>query len=293
MNTPDYIKSLQERASGVLESRLNFQGHSDRLVEAIHYAVHSGGKRIRPLLCYASAEAVGGVLNKADNCACAVELIHAYSLVHDDLPAMDNDELRRGLPTSHIKFDEATAILAGDALQSLAFELLANAENGDPANNLQMVRILSQAAGWKGMVAGQCLDIESAGKIKREEDLALMHRLKTGALITASVKMGAISTGLASVTELEQLETFADCMGLAFQIKDDILDVEGETQVLGKQQGKDQNLDKATYPAILGLEEARKRMFELFEEGTRALASFGKEAEKLKGIASYIIERRH
>ena len=262
-------------------------------MNAIHYAVHGGGKRIRPLLCYASAEAVGGTLDKADDCACAVELIHAYSLVHDDLPAMDNDELRRGQPTSHIKFDEATAILAGDALQSLAFELLANAGKIDPSSSLEMIRILSEAAGWKGMVAGQSLDIESAGKIKNEEDLALMHRLKTGALITASVKMGAISTGLASTTSLAQLETFATCMGLAFQIKDDILDVEGETEVLGKQQGQDQSLNKPTYPAILGLEEARKRMLALFEEGTQALDSFGMNAEKLKGIASYIIERRH
>ena len=293
MNTPEYIKSLQDRASAVLESRLNFTSHSERLVNAIHYAVHGGGKRIRPLLCYASAEAVGGTLDKADDCACAVELIHAYSLVHDDLPAMDNDELRRGQPTSHIKFDEATAILAGDALQSLAFELLANAGKIDPSSSLEMIRILSEAAGWKGMVAGQSLDIESAGKIKNEKDLALMHRLKTGALITASVKMGAISTGLASTTSLAQLETFATCMGLAFQIKDDILDVEGETEVLGKQQGQDQSLNKPTYPAILGLEEARKRMLALFEEGTQALDSFGMNAEKLKGIASYIIERRH
>jgi len=293
MNTPEYIKSLQDRASAVLESRLNFTGHSERLVNAIHYAVHGAGKRIRPLLCYASAEAVGGTLDKADDCACAVELIHAYSLVHDDLPAMDNDELRRGQPTSHIKFDEATAILAGDALQSLAFELLANAGKIDPSSSLEMIRILSEAAGWKGMVAGQSLDIESAGKIKNEEDLALMHRLKTGALITASVKMGAISTGLASTTSLAQLEIFANCMGLAFQIKDDILDVEGETEVLGKHQGQDQSLNKPTYPAILGLEEARKRMLALFEEGTQALDSFGMNAEKLKGIASYIIERRH
>jgi len=293
MNTSEYIKSLQDRASAVLEARLNFKGHSDRLVDAIHHAVHGGGKRIRPLLCYASAQAVGGTLNQADNCACAVELMHAYSLVHDDLPAMDNDELRRGQPTSHIKFDEATAILAGDALQSLAFELLANAEDIDPSSSLEMIRILSEAAGWKGMVAGQCLDIESAGKIKNEEDLALMHRLKTGALITASVKMGAISTGLASTKSLAQLEIFANCMGLAFQIKDDILDVEGETEVLGKQQGQDQSLNKPTYPAILGLEEARGRMLALFEEGTQALDSFGMNAEKLKGIASYIIERRH
>jgi len=293
MNTSEYIKSLQDRASAVLEARLNFKGHSERLVDAVHYAAHGGGKRIRPLLCYASAEAVGGTLNNADNCACAVELIHAYSLVHDDLPAMDNDDLRRGQPTSHIKFDEATAILAGDALQSLAFELLANAEDIDPSSSLEMIRILSEAAGWKGMVAGQSLDIESAGKIKNEEDLALMHRLKTGALITASVKMGAISTGLASTTSLAQLEIFANCMGLAFQIKDDILDVEGETEVLGKQQGQDQSLNKPTYPAILGLEEARGRMLALFEEGTQALDSFGMNAEKLKGIASYIIERRH
>ena len=294
MNTLEYIKSLQTRASAALQTRLENSPYSARLGDAMHYAVHNGGKRIRPVLAYASAEAVGGTLADADSCACAVEMIHAYSLVHDDLPAMDDDKLRRGQATCHIKFDEATAILAGDALQTLAFEILAHPEeNRDPALSLEMIETLAQASGWHGMVGGQSLDIEGAGKHIKEDDLILMHRLKTGALINASVKLGAISTGLASKDTLDSLEKFAECIGLAFQIKDDILDVECLTEVLGKQQGKDQTLNKPTYPSILGMEGARTRMQALFDEGTQALSIFGKDAEKLQGIASFIIERKH
>jgi geranylgeranyl diphosphate synthase, type II len=294
MNTLEYIKSLQARATAELQTRLENSSYSARLGDAMHYAVHNGGKRIRPVLAYASAEAVGGTLTDADNCACAVEMIHAYSLVHDDLPAMDDDELRRGKPTCHIKFDEATAILAGDALQALAFEILAHSElSQDPAISLKMIETLAQASGWNGMVGGQSLDIEGAGKQIKEEDLILMHRLKTGALINASVKLGAISTGLTSSDVLDSLDKFAECIGLAFQIKDDILDVDGLTEVLGKQQGKDQSLNKPTYPSILGMDGARTKMQALFDEGTQALSIFGKDAEKLHGIASYIIERKH
>ena len=295
METPDYVKALQDRASSTLKNRLQASGVALRLEEAVRYAVHNGGKRIRPVLAYASAEAVGGDLEDADNSACAVELIHAYSLVHDDLPAMDDDDLRRGQPTSHIKFDEATAILAGDALQSLAYELLVDTSSNmpEPSKTLEMISTLARASGWKGMVGGQSLDIEGSGKIKKEQELALMHRLKTGALINASVRLGALSTGLASDQQLQSLETFSSCMGLAFQIRDDILDVEGDTEMLGKQQGKDQAMNKPTYPSILGMDEAVQRMNSLLEEGTLALEGFDGKASNLVGIARYIIGREH
>ncbi|MDG2176852.1 MAG: polyprenyl synthetase family protein [Gammaproteobacteria bacterium] len=295
MDNQDYLKALQDRASSVLKHRLEAPGMASQLEEAVHYVVHNGGKRIRPVLAYASAEAVGGTQEDADNCACAVELIHAYSLVHDDLPAMDDDALRRGQPTCHIKFDEATAILAGDALQSLAYELLTDTRGRmpEPSKALEMISTLAAASGWKGMVGGQSLDIEGAGKIKNEQELALMHQLKTGALINASVRLGALSTGLVSDIQLQSLETFSSCMGLAFQIRDDILDVEGDTQTLGKQQGKDLTMNKPTYPSILGMDGAKQRMQSLLEEGTVALEGFGDKGSNLLGIAHYIIDRQH
>ena len=294
-DTKDYILKLQQRASTTLQTCLENPALADRLEKAIHYAVNNGGKRIRPVLAYASAEAVGGSLDDADNCACAVELIHTYSLIHDDLPAMDDDELRRGSPTCHIMFDEATAILAGDALQSMAFELLANSKEGaaGPEVALQMVATLAEAAGWRGMVAGQAIDIEGAGIKMSEETLAKMHGLKTGVLINASVRLGAMSSGSATVEQLANLQRFATSIGLAFQVKDDILDVEGDTTTLGKQQGKDQSQDKATYPAILGLEGAKQRLVSLLDEALAALEPFGEHGEKLAGIARYIIEREN
>jgi len=294
-DTKDYILKLQQRASTTLQTCLENPALADRLEKAIHYAVNNGGKRIRPVLAYASAEAVGGSLDDADNCACAVELIHTYSLIHDDLPAMDDDELRRGSPTCHIMFDEATAILAGDALQSMAFELLANSKEGavGPEVALQMVATLAEAAGWRGMVAGQAIDIEGAGIKMSEETLAKMHGLKTGVLINASVRLGAMSSGSATVEQLANLQRFATSIGLAFQVKDDILDVEGDTTTLGKQQGKDQSQDKATYPAILGLKGAKQRLVSLLDESLAALEPFGEHGEKLAGIARYIIEREN
>ena len=291
----DKINTYTLRVNEMLEQSLPSAELPPRqLHEAMRYSVLGGGKRVRPLLVYATGEALGIESSILDAPAAAIELMHAFSLVHDDLPAMDDDDLRRGQPTVHIKFDEATAILAGDALQTLAFEILAHPEeNRDPALSLEMIETLAQASGWHGMVGGQSLDIEGAGKHIKEDDLILMHRLKTGALINASVKLGAISTGLASKDTLDSLEKFAECIGLAFQIKDDILDVEGVTEVLGKQQGKDQTLNKPTYPSILGMEGARTRMQALFDEGTQALSIFGKDAEKLQGIASFIIERKH
>ena len=292
MDTSAYIKSLQDRASAELRQRLAVPGIAPALEEAMQYAVHNGGKRIRPVLAYAAAEAVGGALADADSCACAVELIHAYSLVHDDLPAMDDDALRRGQPTCHIRFGQATTILAGDALQSLAFEVLSQ-PSGKSRDIAAMVSTLAQAAGWQGMVAGQSIDIDAAGTAKDENELARMHRLKTGALINASVRLGALSTGRATPEQLRSLETYAGCIGLAFQVKDDILDVEGDTAVLGKQQGKDLSLNKPTYTSLLGLEAAHQRLQALYEEGVGALSMFGADADRLKAIAAYIIDRKH
>ena len=292
MDTSAYIKSLQDRASAELRQRLAVPGIAPALEEAMQYAVQNGGKRIRPVLAYAAAEAVGGALADADSCACAVELIHAYSLVHDDLPAMDDDALRRGQPTCHIRFGQATAILAGDALQSLAFEVLSQ-PSGKAQDIAAMVSTLAHAAGWQGMVAGQSIDIDAAGTAKDENELARMHRLKTGALINASVRLGALSTGRATPEQLRSLETYAGCIGLAFQVKDDILDVEGDTAVLGKQQGKDLSLNKPTYTSLLGLEAAHQRLQALYEEGVEALSMFGADADRLKAIAAYIIDRKH
>ena len=292
MDTYAYIKSLQDRASAELRQRLAVPGIAPALEEAMQYAVQNGGKRIRPVLAYAAAEAVGGALADADSCACAVELIHAYSLVHDDLPAMDDDALRRGQPTCHIRFGQATAILAGDALQSLAFEVLSQ-PSGKAQDIAAMVSTLAHAAGWQGMVAGQSIDIDAAGTAKDENELARMHRLKTGALINASVRLGALSTGRATPEQLRSLETYAGCIGLAFQVKDDILDVEGDTAVLGKQQGKDLSLNKPTYTSLLGLEAAHQRLQALYEEGVGALSMFGADADRLKAIAAYIIDRKH
>lgn len=292
MDTSAYIKSLQDRASAELRQLLAVPGIAPALEEAMQYAVQNGGKRIRPVLAYAAAEAVGGALADADSCACAVELIHAYSLVHDDLPAMDDDALRRGQPTCHIRFGQATAILAGDALQSLAFEVLSQ-PSGKAQDIAAMVSTLAHAAGWQGMVAGQSIDIDAAGTAKDENELARMHRLKTGALINASVRLGALSTGRATPEQLRSLETYAGCIGLAFQVKDDILDVEGDTAVLGKQQGKDLSLNKPTYTSLLGLEAAHQRLQALYEEGVGALSMFGADADRLKAIAAYIIDRKH
>lgn len=293
MEIQHYIRGGQARIEGLLQSLL--KTNQSTLQSAMSYAVLSGGKRLRPLLAFASAEAVGGSMESANIPACAVELVHAYSLIHDDLPAMDDDALRRGLPTCHIAYDEATAILAGDALQGLAFELLAESELLSVGNGtrLKMITTLSKAIGWEGMVAGQSIDFNASGSNMNELQLAQMHSLKTGALISASVQLGALSSNIASSQNLQDLKTFSACIGLAFQVKDDILDVESDTQTLGKQQGKDASLNKPTYPSMLGLEGARNKTHELLDEGVAALDAFGAKAESLVGIARYIIQRNY
>jgi len=266
-----------------------------RIYAAMRYSVVNGGKRVRPLLAYAACEALGGEAERADGAACAVELIHAYSLVHDDLPAMDDDDLRRGQPTTHIAFDEACAILAGDGLQALAFEVIGNVQLNpqDAQTRLDMLLALARAAGSAGMVGGQAIDLESVGRRIDQAALETMHRHKTGALIEASVQLGALASGRADATSLEALRRYAEAVGLAFQVQDDILDVESDTATLGKTQGKDQAHDKPTYPALLGLDTAKAYALALRDQALAALEGFGDSAEPLRALARYIVERRN
>lgn len=266
-----------------------------RIYAAMRYSVVNGGKRVRPLLAYAACEALGGDAERADGAACAVELIHAYSLVHDDLPAMDDDDLRRGQPTTHIAYDEACAILAGDGLQALAFEVIGNAKLNpqDAQTRLDMLTILARAAGSAGMVGGQAIDLESVGRKIDQAALETMHRHKTGALIEASVQLGALASGRANTDALQALRRYAEAVGLAFQVQDDILDVESDTATLGKTQGKDQAHHKPTYPALLGLDEAKAYALALRDQALAALEGFGDSAEPLRALARYIVERRN
>lgn len=260
------------------------------LEEAIRYVLLGGGKRVRPLLVYAGCQALGGDFDDADAAACAVEFIHVYSLIHDDLPALDDDDLRRGRASLHKAFDEATAILAGDALQSMAFEILCRPDAGK-GDRLRMAHELARAAGPAGMVGGQVRDLAADGQEVSLDELETTHRLKTGALIRASVLLGALSSGNATAAQLEGLGRYADHIGLAFQIQDDILDEVSDTGTLGKPQGSDRDGDKATYVALLGLEPARKRAGELTAGATRALDEFGADADPLRHLAAYIVER--
>ena len=264
-----------------------------RLHEAMRYAALDGGKRIRPALAYMTGVALGAPLSRLDGPACALELIHVYSLVHDDLPAMDDDDLRRGKPTTHIAFDEATAMLVGDALQSLAFYILAHDTRmiDDPARRLQMVETLALAAGSRGMAGGQAIDLSAVGRDITLAELEDMHIHKTGALIRASVRLGALSQPGCEPALLERLDHYAKCIGLAFQIRDDILDIEGDTAILGKPQGSDLAGDKPTYPALVGMDEAKRMARELHREALDSLAPLGEAGQPLRDIAEYIIDR--
>ena len=292
----EYQALSQARVNAALDSLFNAPSPElNRLYEAMRYSVMNGGKRVRPLLAYAACEALGGEAEHANGAACAVELIHAYSLVHDDLPAMDDDDLRRGQPTTHKKFDEACAILAGDGLQSLAFSALLDPRlnTADAETRLQMVSALALAAGPAGMVGGQAIDLGSVGIKLDQQALEYMHRHKTGALIEASVKLGALASGRAEKSELKALQTYAQAIGLAFQVQDDILDVESDTQTLGKRQGADIARDKPTYPALLGLEAAKAYALELRDQALHALRPFDASAEPLRDLARYIVDRRN
>ncbi|HEX7129396.1 MAG TPA: farnesyl diphosphate synthase [Rhodanobacteraceae bacterium] len=285
---------LVARADAALARVLPVDGSEPReLVRAMRYAVLGGGKRLRPLLVYAAGGALGASPDMLDVPACAVELIHAYSLVHDDLPSMDDDDLRRGRPTCHIAFGEATAILAGDALQALAFEILASQtpRTIGAETRLEMLRILGAACGAQGMAGGQAIDLGAVGKNLDLPTLESMHAHKTGALIRASVRLGALSAGCADPEMLDALERYGHAVGLAFQVRDDILDVEGETQALGKTAGKDAASAKPTFPSVIGMEASREHLRELVDEALTALQPLGARAAPLAELARYVAER--
>ncbi len=262
------------------------------LHKAMRYSVLGGGKRVRPLLVYATGECFHVDKKTLDAPAAAIECLHAYSLVHDDLPSMDDDDLRRGKATTHKAFDEATAILAGDALQTLSFEILSSPlHNVSLKNQLKLINILSKTAGSLGMVGGQIIDLSSTNKILSEKELENMHLHKTGALIRASVLMGASCSEQLTQQKQKALEKYAFCIGLAFQVQDDILDIESDTKTLGKQQGADIAANKATYPAILGMRAAKEKATKLYQASYDALSCFGEEANLLRKIADFIVRR--
>lgn len=289
------LRGYQQRIDAVLERVLPavhvLPGH---LHDAMRYAVLDGGKRVRPLLVYATGEALGVEESVLDIPAAAVELIHAYSLVHDDLPAMDNDDLRRGKPSCHRQYDEATAILVGDALQAQAFQLLAAAPElvaVPAAQRLLMVQQLGRASGSRGMVGGQALDLAAVGCELSEIELENMHIHKTGALIRASVLLAAYCSGQLDEQQLAKLDYFAKCIGLAFQVQDDILDVESDTVTLGKANGADAAADKPTYPSIIGLSASREKLQFLYQEAINSLD--GIQADLLREMAEFTVKRQH
>ncbi len=291
----DFMSACQTRVEAALDVRLPATTKlPERLHQAMRYSTLGGGKRLRPLLTYATGHALGLPMGILDGPACAVEFIHVYSLIHDDLPAMDDDDLRRGKPTCHKAFDEALAILAGDGLQTLAFQVLAS----DPSirvpaeNRVKMIEALAIASGSYGMVGGQAIDLGSVGKSLDLPGLEAMHIRKTGALIRASVRLAALATADLEKTVADKLDHYAKCIGLAFQIQDDILDEESDTQTLGKTQGKDRDNNKPTYPALLGLSGAKDKAADLHEQAITSLADFGEEADYLRDISSFIVQRK-
>lgn len=296
MTLESIMQQWQERIDRVLLQWLPSETTTPAsLHKAMRYAVLNGGKRIRPFLVYATGQVVASDEKGLDAVASAVEMIHAYSLVHDDLPAMDDDDLRRGKPTCHKAFDEATAILAGDALQCLAFHLLSRyLPDTIPAEQrLEMLDILAIASGSRGMAGGQAIDLDSVGKQLTIAELENMHIHKTGALIRASVKLGAMCKPAIDAKQLEKLDHYAKCIGLAFQIQDDILDEITDTDTLGKTQGADRARNKPTYPALIGLDDARQMAIELQNDALQSLENFDEGADLLRLLARYIIEREY
>jgi farnesyl diphosphate synthase len=294
MSFEAWMSAVQHRTEQALKACLPAVDKTpSRLHEAMHYAVLGGGKRVRPLLSHAAGAIFGADSALLDRAACAVELIHAYSLVHDDLPAMDNDVLRRGKPTCHVQFDEATALLVGDALQALAFELAAQPMQGVPAERqLAMVRELGEAAGSRGMAGGQAFDLQSVGARLELTELEFMHIHKTGALIRAAVLLGA-QVGGAGTDNLERLTRFANRAGLLFQVADDILDASVDTATLGKTAGKDAAANKPTYVTLLGLSQAREFAEQLRDEARAALQPFGDRAQRLLELTDFIVDRKY
>lgn len=289
-----YLKTKRDQINIFLDKILPDAANDSRLAKAMRYSLMAGGKRLRPILCLAAAEGVGGQVEDVLEAACALEMIHTYSLIHDDLPAMDDDDLRRGNPTCHIAFDEATAILAGDALLTLAFQMLSAVEIKDDKQGSQwltVIRRIAHAAGFQGMVEGQMRDIASENTILSLDELEKLHSLKTGALIEASIYSGAILGG-GSSEQIQQLGIYAKNIGLAFQVKDDILNVEGDPKLLGKGIGTDKLRKKTTYPSIMGIEKSKLFAIELVNRALLALASFDNRSEPLRAIANYIIKRK-
>jgi len=289
-----YLEHCQQRVNIALDKCLPEEDPPEHnLAEAMRYSVVGGGKRIRPIMVYAAGTTMGVEEDILDAPACAVEMIHAYSLIHDDLPAMDDDDLRRGQPTCHKAFDEATAILAGDALQALAYEILTDKSctTLPDSHRTRMLKLLTQASGAHGMAGGQAMDLASVGKALTLEQLEAMHRLKTGALIRGSILLGAMCNPSIDETELNMLDDYSRCIGLSFQIQDDILDVISDTETLGKPQGSDQEQEKPTYPAILGLEASKQLALEQHELALRHIEPLGERADTLRQLSAYIVER--
>jgi len=299
MNNNSLSQSLQyyqKRNNQQLAQWLATQPFADQpLIKAMEHGTLLGGKRARPFLTYVTGQMLGASCGDLDTPAAAVECIHAYSLIHDDLPAMDDDGLRRGQPTCHIAFDESTAILAGDALQTLAFEILAAgtlSEQGDKYR-IQMVKELAQASGAAGMCMGQALDLAAEGQQVSLQQLETIHKHKTGALIRCAIRLGALAAGDKGAEVLPQLNQYADAVGLAFQVQDDILDVTSDTETLGKPQGSDLELGKSTYPALLGLEGAKEKAQQLYQEALQALDAIPYNTDQLEVFARYVIERNN
>jgi geranylgeranyl diphosphate synthase type II len=295
MDLKAYLQERRDLVNRTLAVYLpQVRGPAFRVVEAMHYSLFAGGKRLRPILCLAGAEAVGGDLGEAMPVACALEMIHTYSLIHDDLPAMDDDDLRRGQPTCHKKFDEATAILAGDGLLTEAFRVMAEAAPkfaGREAALLEVIQLMAQAAGYQGMVGGQMLDLMAEGRKITQKELETIHRLKTGALLTAAVRSGALLGG-GSRQEVNLLTNYGEKFGLAFQITDDILDVEGDTAEMGKATGADAQRQKATYPGLLGPDQAKTWARKLVESAVADLEPFQERAAPLLELVRYLLVRR-
>ena len=285
------LEKFQRRTNSVLGPLIpSDKVCQTELIDAMRYVLMSPGKRIRPVIAYITAEALNVDLADIDLPAASIELIHAYSLVHDDLPAMDDDDLRRGVPTCHKKFSESTAILVGDALQSLAFETLSKIKK---SYTISLIQELSKASGVLGMAGGQAIDLAACGKDFDENTLENMHLLKTGALIGSSVIFPYIIKGTQDSVLSNALKKYAKCIGLAFQVQDDILDVEGETEIIGKPRGSDADSEKTTYPRLMGLEKARKKATDLIDESIESIAILGRRGEKLKKLAQFIINRNN
>ncbi len=286
----DWLEQIRIRINQALDQTLGNHLGESNLLDAARYSVLRGGKRLRPALVYAAADAVGATLDSADAAAISVELLHAYSLIHDDLPAMDDDTLRRGHLTTHIAYDEATAILAGDALQALAFSILGREDTRTDAMRVRQLRLLGEAVGFKGMALGQVMDLESEGKVLSIDELRIMHTHKTGALITASILMGAVC-GNPNKLEWEALKEAGEAIGLAFQIQDDILDEIASTETLGKTQGRDQVLGKSTFPSLLGLAASKKEACALMKLANKALERVDGDTNILGMLARLSVER--